>query len=62
MATQIDSKDEFEADLFALGFERYIGVRETRPNVFSASGAAGALLPKYHELRATRSTSPFHGR
>lgn len=42
-------RDEFEADLFALGIERYIGVRETRPNVFSASGAAGALLLKYHD-------------
>jgi len=42
-------KDEFEADLFALGIERYIGMRETRPNVFSASGAAGALLLKYHD-------------
>ena len=43
-------KDEFEADLFALSLERYIGMRETRPNVFSASGAAGALLLKCHEV------------
>jgi hypothetical protein len=42
-------QDEFEADLFALGIERYIGMRETRPNVFSASGAAGAVLLKCHD-------------
>lgn len=42
-------RDEFEADLFALTLERYIGMRETRPNVFSASGTAGALLLKSHD-------------
>jgi len=42
-------KDEFEADLFAVGIERYIGLQETPPNPFSASGAAGALLLKFHE-------------
>jgi hypothetical protein len=42
-------KNEFEADLFALSVDRYIGVRETRPNVFSASGAAGAVLLKCHD-------------
>jgi hypothetical protein len=42
-------KDEFEADLFALSLDRYIGMRETRPNVFSASGAAGAVLLKCHD-------------
>jgi len=40
---------EFEADLFALSIERYIGMRDTRPNIFSASGAAAALLLKCHD-------------
>jgi hypothetical protein len=42
-------QDEFEADLFAVGIERYIGLQETPPNAFSVSGAAGALLLKFHD-------------
>jgi hypothetical protein len=40
---------EFEADLFALSLERYIGIRDTPPNIFSVSGAAAVLLLKCHE-------------
>ncbi len=40
---------EFEADLFAVNLERYIGMGDTPPNIFSASGAAAALLLKCHE-------------
>jgi hypothetical protein len=40
---------EFEADLFALSIERYIGMRDTPPNTFSASGAAAVLLLKCHD-------------
>jgi|SRR5271157_270790 len=40
---------EFEADLFALSLERYIGMRDARPNIFSASGAAAAVLLKCHD-------------
>jgi hypothetical protein len=42
-------QQELEADLFALSVDRYIGMRETRPNVFSVSGAAAALLLKCHD-------------
>jgi len=41
---------EFEADLFALSLERYIGMRDEPPNIFSASGAAAAFLLKCHEV------------
>ena len=40
---------EFEADMFALGLERYIGMRDEPPNIFSASGAAAVLLLKCHD-------------
>jgi hypothetical protein len=40
---------EFEADLFALAIDRYVGLREERPNSFSGSGAAAVLLLKCHE-------------
>jgi hypothetical protein len=40
---------EFEADLFALSLERYIGMRDKPPNIFSASGAAAVLLLKCHD-------------
>jgi hypothetical protein len=40
---------EFEADLFALSLERYIGMRDTPPNIFSVSGAAAVLLLKCHD-------------
>jgi len=40
---------EFEADMFALSLERYIGMRDEPPNIFSASGAAAVLLLKCHD-------------
>src|SRR6266567_5251552 len=40
---------EFEADLFALSVERYVGMRSVQPNPFSASGAGAAFLLKCHE-------------
>jgi hypothetical protein len=40
---------EFEADVFALGLERYIGMRDVPPNIFSASGAGAVLLLKFHD-------------
>lgn len=40
---------EFEADLFALSLERYIGMREERPNLFALSGASAVFLLKCHE-------------
>jgi hypothetical protein len=41
--------EEFEADLFALSLDRYIGTRGARPNLLSASGAAAVLLLKCQE-------------
>jgi hypothetical protein len=40
---------EFEADLFALNLERYIGMQDVQPNLFSASGAAAVILLKCHD-------------
>ena len=40
---------EFEADLFALSLDRFIGMRDQQPNVFAASGAGAAFLLKYHD-------------
>jgi len=43
------AEEELEADSFALTLERYIGMNDTPPNLFSASGAAAAVLLKCHE-------------
>ena len=40
---------EFEADLFALSLDRFIGMRDRQPNVFAASGAGAAFLLKCHD-------------
>jgi len=46
---------EFEADLFALSLDRYIGMSDPSPNLFSASGAGAAALFKCHDcVRRTR--------
>jgi hypothetical protein len=54
MAAEAGSKaghlaQEFEADLFALSIDRYVGMRDPRPNPFAASGAAAVLLLKSHD-------------